>query len=86
MENVLHKISKNGLEVRKSQPLEVGGLFLRKLSMEQLITLIILCSEMLKSSKLTCFQRKKILKENKESDAIVENVPFVEMASSELIN
>jgi hypothetical protein len=41
---------------------------------------------MLKSSKLTCFQRKKILKENKESDAIVENVPFVEMASSELIN
>jgi hypothetical protein len=29
---------------------------------------------------------KKILKENKESDAIVENVSFVEMASSELIN
>jgi hypothetical protein len=29
---------------------------------------------------------KKILKETKESDAIVENVSFVEMASSELIN
>jgi len=28
----------------------------------------------------------KILKENKGSDAIVENVSFVEMASSELIN
>jgi len=41
---------------------------------------------MLKFSKMTCFQGKKILKENKEYDAIVENVPFVEMASSELIN
>jgi len=41
---------------------------------------------MLKFSKMTCFHWKKILKENKESDAIVENVSFVEMASSELIN
>jgi hypothetical protein len=41
---------------------------------------------MLKYSEMTCFQGKKNLKENKESDAIVENVSFVEMASSELIN
>jgi hypothetical protein len=56
---LLHKISKNGLEVRKLQPLEVGGLFKKKLSIEQLITLTILCSEMLKFSKMTCFQGKK---------------------------
>jgi hypothetical protein len=55
---LLHKISKNGLEVRKLQPLKVRGLFLKKLSIEQLITLIILCSEMLKFSKMTCFQGK----------------------------
>jgi hypothetical protein len=37
-------------------------------------------------SKWIVFRGKKFLKENKESDAIVKNVSFVEMASSELIN
>jgi hypothetical protein len=41
---------------------------------------------MLKFSEMTRYQGKKIVKENKESDAIVENVSFVETASSELIN
>jgi hypothetical protein len=36
--------------------------------------------------KWLVFREKQILKENKESYAIVENVSFVEMASSELIN